>query len=130
MWFSPNILLRTTVPNRLLWTFLVRSGSDQQAWSPATYTREFSLYQDESSLSVSDLTGRKFPVTKLTMPAIFSLQSRNGLAQLVQLFEIKVCLTSVYQKNFDSKIGIADAKQDDFVSLIELKKVIPQIANQ
>lgn len=39
-------------------------------------------------------------------------------------------LTSVYQENFNSKICIADAKQDNFVGFVKLEKVIPEIANE
>lgn len=38
-------------------------------------------------------------------------------------------LTSVYQENFNSKVCIADAKQDNFVGFVKLEKVIPEIAN-
>lgn len=79
-------------------------------------------------MSISDLTGRRLPVTKLTTPDILDLQSRRSQQDVYDQSELN--FTSVKQQNFDSKVCISDAHDENIVSIIQLKIIIPKIADQ
>lgn len=80
-------------------------------------------------MSVSDLMGRREPVTKERMPGIWDLTSVNRI-NLLPYFEKARKHTSSGQKRLDTQISFTHTHDGDACAFVNLNMVIPDIAKQ